>query len=406
MSPTNYRPLRIALVDPANLQWMGGLTYRQNLLEAICQYAPQTQVYLLTQPNRDETVENAGYKVINYPGVNSKFSGLINRATVRLFGYDFLLRQALRAVPGGGVDLIFPGRYTIGKRTAVLCWIPDFQFLHLPEMYTKAQVKDLNTKYKHWSRSATLVVLSSQNAREDYSKFIPQYAHKARVMNFVAHTPPQLYDTDPVSVTAQYNLPEKFIYIPNQFWKHKNHTLVLEALRVLKDRNIRPFVVFSGNTIDIRHPLFFSELLQKVSRWGLRDQVAFLGLAPHDHVYSLIRQSICVLNPSLFEGWSTTVEEAKSTGKRVLLSDLAVHREQDAPSACYFDPRDAGDLASKVEGIWANTPPGPDIELEQKARSVAPQRMEIFAETFLSIACESVDLARGRGLPGDPAALE
>ncbi len=38
--------------------------------------------------------------------------------------------------------------------------------------------------------------------------------------------------------------------------------------------------------------------------------------------------STALINPSQFEGWSTTVEEAKSLGVKMLLSDLEVHKEQ------------------------------------------------------------------------------
>ena len=64
-------------------------------------------------------------------------------------------------------------------------------------------------------------------------------------------------------------------------------------------------------------------------------------MLPRAHVFRLMRQSLAVLQPSLFEGWSTSVEEAKSVGKRMILLDIPVHREQDPPRALFFDPRDA-----------------------------------------------------------------
>ena len=49
-------------------------------------------------------------------------------------------------------------------------------------------------------------------------------------------------------------------------------------------------------------------------------------------MYALIRQSLCVLNPSLFEGLGLSVAESKSIGKRVLAADLPPLREQAAPA--------------------------------------------------------------------------
>ena len=101
-----------------------------------------------------------------------------------------------------------------------------------------------------------------------------------------------------------------------------------------------------------------------------------------------MRQAICVLNPSLFEGFGLTVDEAKSIGKRVLVSDIPAHREQDPPSAIFFDPYSYEDLAERLTAIWRATPPGPDIELERDARESIRNRLRAFADSFISIVRE------------------
>jgi glycosyltransferase involved in cell wall biosynthesis len=61
-----------------------------------------------------------------------------------------------------------------------------------------------------------------------------------------------------------------------------------------------------------------------------------LGLIPHEYIPALIRSCAALINPSTFEGWSTTVEEAKSMGTPMILSSLRVHREQ-SEDALFFD---------------------------------------------------------------------
>lgn len=383
--------------------WTGGVIYQHNLLKALRQYAPQVEVYLLARQDRESAVSDERYTVIQYPPSGyGLVARLCTEALRQLTGYDLMLHQALRTIPNGGPDVIFPGEFSSGRRTALLFWIPDFQHLRLPEMFTATELRARDTQFKQGIRRATLVVLSSQDARKDFCDFAPQYEHKSRVMHFVACPPTEVYDTDPRTMIIRYNLPERFFFLPNQFWKHKNHTLALEALKISGEEGIRPFVVCAGNPSDYRHPTYFAELMQRISLWGLRDQIAYLGLVPNDHVYLLIRQSICVLNPSLFEGWSTIVEEVKSIGKHILLSDLGVHREQDPTAATYFDPYNAVDLASKLTRMWADLPSGPDVQLEQNSRSELPTRMQDYARRFVSIAREAVEIARGQTRP--PAA--
>jgi len=379
--------LRIAITDIGGTTWTGGTTYRKNLLQALHQYGSEVAVYLVSDQTID--VESSPNQVITLPysGGAKRADAFFNRVTRRLMGADYLLSKALRSVPGG-VDVVFPGRFRAGS-PALLFWIPDFQFLHLPQMYTARQISGIKTGFMQGIRRSDLVVLSSQDAYKDFRQFAPEYTGKARVLSFTAHIPPGLYEDDPQEVVREYHLPEKFFYLPNQFWKHKNHLVVLKALKILKEKGVEPFFVFTGNPIDSRSPLYFAGLLEFISQAGLRNQVAFLGLIPHRFVYHLIRQSICVVNPSLFEGWSTTVEETKSVGKRILLSDLPVHKEQNPPGGIFFDPHNPDELAEHLAAIWASASPGPDPEMEQNAKARMPDRMSAFAETFIKIAREA-----------------
>lgn len=390
--------MRIGIISFEGDGWPAGIHYQLNLLQALGQYAPQVDVCLLSNWNPPEEVFQSNRSTVTRYCLprHSNFLNQINRIIRRLSGQDILLRQALRAPPGSGVDLLFPGQFRVGRHIAILYWIPDFQHFRLPEMFSVIALRARNRDFMQGIRRATLVLLSSHDARKDFCEFAPKYSVKARVIHFVVSIPDDIYQIDLREILVQYKLPERFFYLPNQFWKHKNHILVLKALKLLKEREIRPFIVCTGVTHDHRHPSYFNKLTEMISLWGLCDQIAILGLIPQRHVHLLIRQSICVLNPSLFEGWSTTVEETKSIGKSVLLSDLPVHREQDPPEATYFNPYDGEDLANKLAALWIHLPPGPDLTLEEKANRELPIRMQNYAQSFVTIAQEAINLAKRR----------
>lgn len=388
------RPLRIAFTPSGGSTWTGGLTYQKNLVTALQQYAPHLTIYKLCEEDNQFVGHTANHIRMKNLSDANPFLRLAYKASMRLFNNDSLLDKTLRSIPGGKVDLAFPCRHRLSQGIASVYWIPDFQYLHMPEMYNPAAIASLDKKYRQGIHNADLVILSSQHACQDFHKFAVAYRHKARVVRFVAHTPANLYDHSPDIILQKYHLPEKFIYLPNQFWKHKNHETVFESLRILKDSGITPYLVLTGNPIDSRNPLYFASLVQKISEWGLRDQVAMLGLIPHEDVYHLIRQSVCVLNPSFFEGWSTTVEEARSVGKRLVLSDIPVHREQDPPTSLYFDPHNPEQLAQILVDLYHTLSPGPDLDLEELARRQLPERMKVFAHTFVDVACEAVSIAR------------
>jgi glycosyltransferase involved in cell wall biosynthesis len=168
------------------------------------------------------------------------------------------------------------------------------------------------------------------------------------------------------------------VHLPNQLWKHKNHELVVDALRLAK--NI--VVICTGPTEDYRHANLFDELMSKVRDAGLADRFRHLGLVSFAELISLMRHAVAVVNPSRFEGWSTTVEEAKSLGKRILVSDIAVHREQAPARGSYFSVDDSAALASKLADAWDTHDPDEDARAMATAAAELPARTRAFAETY------------------------
>jgi glycosyltransferase involved in cell wall biosynthesis len=97
---------------------------------------------------------------------------------------------------------------------------------------------------------------------------------------------------------------------------------------------------------------------------------------------SLMHHAVAVVNPSRFEGWSTTVEEAKSLGKRVLVSDLPVHREQAPARGSYFGVDDAPALATLLRAAWAEHDEAEDARAAAVAAAELPARTRAFAKTY------------------------
>ena len=67
-------------------------------------------------------------------------------------------------------------------------------------------------------------MLSSESALRDCKVFYPAVAGRASVVRFASRPPGELLTQNPAEVTALYELPERFFYLPNQFWRHKKIT--------------------------------------------------------------------------------------------------------------------------------------------------------------------------------------
>jgi len=191
-----------------------------------------------------------------------------------------------------------------------------------------------------------------------------------------------VFRENPDTIRKKYQLPEKFFFLPNQFWKHKNHLGVIEALRIIKTNGEKIVIAVSGNPNDLRDPKHPQQIIATVSEYGLSDQFRILGLIPHSDIMSLMRASIAVINPSFFEGWSTIVEEAKVIGAPLLLSDIRVHHEQSPEMCRYFNPANPYNIASVLSSAWKEWGPGPHDKLEKIAQLKTPEWRKTFAIHF------------------------
>ena len=131
--------------------------------------------------------------------------------------------------------------------------------------------------------------------------------------------------------------------------------------------------------------------MRQVEARGLETNFRYLGMIPSDHVYALLRTSTALINPSRFEGWSTTVEEAKSFGVPMILSDIDVHREQTDGTARYFGVDDPETLADHLSD--ASQAAEPIV-----VRDLLPnldQRVATFAADFARVIQSAVQLSAG-----------
>ena len=80
----------------------------------------------------------------------------------------------------------------------------------------------------------------------------------------------------------------------------------------------------------------------------LEKDILTLGVIDKLELLCLMKYSYAVVQPSLFEGWNTTVEDSKAMNKFIFLSDLNVHREQINQNVCFFNPHDEDDMVQKL----------------------------------------------------------
>jgi glycosyltransferase involved in cell wall biosynthesis len=286
------------------------------------------------------------------------------------------------------IDFIFPVNTDVMPGFCHASWIPDFQHRYLPELFREdwawreSAIKDV-------LEVGRLIVVSSETAKKDLQNLYGDSGERVRVLPFHTAVSSTWFEADPTLIAAKYGLSGKYVICCNQFWQHKNHDTLLKALARTKGRID---LVCTGAEKDYRNMDWFSAINKLIDELAIRSQVSLLGFIPRVDQIQLMRCAVAVVQPSLHEGWSTVLEDARALGKPILASDLDVHKEQAIPGALYFDPHDADELALKLDQACSSFEPGPNRVTEQVAQREVSYKQEMAGRKLMEIAEEAVTL--------------
>jgi glycosyltransferase involved in cell wall biosynthesis len=379
----------LALEFAEDADWLGGAIYLENLLAALSALPPgqrpTVRLNVLGSPATPMAARLRSYPVVAGPSGNTA-AGLL-RARARRLHRALVRRWPLLGRFSGAPDTVvyFPAFDARQSWRRNLYWIPDFQPLHLPELFTPAELAARRRSFAEIAAARGILLLSSASALADFHRFYPDARVEPRVWSFCSSI-----EAGPLAelpaLRQRYGLPEKFLYIANQFWRHKDHGTAFGALKRLREQGLSVPLVCTGLQSDRRDAGYFAELMNTL---GLHtgQPVQLLGVIPRADQIQVLRCAAAVIQPSRFEGWSTVIEDAKALGRPVIASDIAVHGEQLAGCAGsrLFRTGDAAALAAAIAELWPALRPGPDVAGEQRAAARRDARRLESAAGFLAI---------------------
>ncbi len=385
MAKNNNRK-RIGLIFSYNENWIAGSYYILNLIQALntLEDANKPILYIFCGSAKEMNV----IKTITYPYVHYQF---INNTGYNSGLYTFwqrlinkisllITKKLVFDERPNQLDFCFPNPegYFFEKtdKTKKWYWIPDFQEDYLPHFFSQEEVNSRKTTQKTWVANQYNLIVSSQDSLTDFKRLYANAENKIAVMPF-AVTHPSYIELNIDELREKYAIPQQYFFAPNQFWIHKNQQIILGAVKLLKDKGIEVFVAFSGKETDYRNPNYFASLQQYVEKNNLSKNIKFLGFIDRKEQLKLMAEALAIVQPSLFEGWSTVVEDAKTMNQFVILSDLRVHHEQISDNVMFFDPKNAVALAEHLQTVWEKSTTKIQIDYSKNVRQ--------FAEHFMNI---------------------
>ena len=333
-----------------NRGWIGGLYYLKNIIFSCLQSEKiknSFDMVVLIDPKHadifDCFADTDGVELRIFVGESKWKLMLYEMRLIWMQGVKYCYALELNKI----------GRFF--KRKGIF-WIPDFQHRTLPEFFSQEELARKQEKDTEMVMSKNPMVLSSLDAKNDLERFYPGYRCKIEVVHFVSYIEPEIRAITPEleeKVREKFGLKKKYIYLPNQFWQHKNHIVAVRAIEELKKRGALADhdFVFTGNLEDYRNPAYINRLKEIMEAPQVADAIRLLGFVDRTEQLCIMKNAQFIVQPSLCEGWGTVLEDAKVLDKTVLLSDIPVHREQKNEKCRLFHPNEPEELANLMEQL-------------------------------------------------------
>jgi glycosyltransferase involved in cell wall biosynthesis len=133
---------------------------------------------------------------------------------------------------------------------------------------------------------------------------------------------------------------------------------VLKAVNTLKEKYPNIVCIITGHpkVNSSKSKGYVEGLMNYIEENQLSQHIQFLGLISREDQLCLLKNSMAIIQPSFFESWNTTVEDAKLLGKYIILSDLVVHKEQISKHVYFFNPDNVDELVAGMAHVMDNRP--------------------------------------------------
>lgn len=340
----------------------GAQTFQQSILQVLCKNKSRHELFIFSDDSKNEKKDSVNFVRIEryYAQDDDNFLSKILLRIPRKIKRNFLEKKFKT-----------PLNKVVLENQIDLMWFatPAFEFVECPFIYTVWDLQhrlqgffpevsvsgwtfeQREQRYNFAIPRAAYVISGNQTGKEEIIKFYGMPEERVKVVplptpNFVLNQPETCK-----SFLKEFGLPSKYLFYPAQFWPHKNHIVILLALKILKEKhNLHFGVVFTGS--DKGNLKYIKE---KTEELRLTQDVFFLNFVSTQILIELYKNAFALVFPSFFGPDNIPPLEAFALGCPVIASKVPGSEYQLEGAALLFDPRNEEELAEQVVKLYLNS---------------------------------------------------
>ena len=217
--------------------------------------------------------------------------------------------------------------------------------LEFPEVRTFGEFRSRELVFQNTLKCAFIVMADSEELAD---KINSRYGvDRDRIVTMPFSPSPFLKEpqvSNSLNILKLYKLNYGYFFYPAQFWAHKNHYRIIEAVKLLHQEGTQCRVVFVGG--DKGNYAFLDRIIRG---YGLSNYIQSLGFIPAEHMMALYENCQAVIMPTYFGSTNLPPLEAWLLGKPLIYSKL--FSEQSGNAALLIDPDNANSIANAMKSM-------------------------------------------------------
>lgn len=295
--------------------------------------------------------------------------------------------------------LVFTADADLAQKTGVpyMVAVHDIQHrLHpeFPEVSANGERERREQRLRPMIAGASVVLVDSEVGKEDLLEAYGDTGIDPDAVRPLPFLPAHyLLEADTSDATRgrvrdEYGLPERFLFYPAQFWPHKNHRRIVEALAILSADGVHVPIVFAGTHAGEIRERTFADVMEVARVQGIEDFVHAVGYVPDDAMAALYANAIALVMPTFFGPTNIPVLEAFQLGCPVITSDIRGVREQAGDGALLVDPESSESIAGAIRRVVLEPELAQQLAVRGRARLASYTR-----DDYKALLCAALEQA-------------
>lgn len=221
--------------------------------------------------------------------------------------------------------------------------IHDLIFERYPEQYHPLDVQIYRQKFKYACKHSDAIIAISEQTKKDIIQFYNIADEKIKVcyQSCNAAFGETVSESKKENVKRKNGLPAEYFLYVGSVIERKNLLTICKALHALKEKLDIPLVVIGEGDN------YMKQVAKYIAQQQMDKRIIFLKAVQED-LPAIFQSALCLIYPSIFEGFGIPVLEALWSRTPVITSNISSLPEAAGDAALLIHPTNVNELANAM----------------------------------------------------------